>query len=181
MQCPTCQIPMQTMRIGEAQIDECPTCRGIWFDKGELEEIKDEADPDLRFLDIGIWSRKALFNIRKETLSCPRCRNLSMRAINFQEPDIDVTFCPACEGVWLNADDFRKILATLSQEASSISVSDYVRTSLKEGAEFFRHPKKLISEWKDLKAVLRMLRYRVFVENPKLRSILAGIQKSLPL
>lgn len=48
-------------------------------------------------------------------------------------------------------------------------------------ADIFTNPGRFISEWKDLKAVLRMLRYRVFVENPKLRSILAGIQNSLPL
>ena len=42
-------------------------------------------------------------------------------------------------------------------------------------------PKRFISEWRDLKAVLRTLRHRVFTENPKLRSILEGIQKSLPL
>jgi hypothetical protein len=30
-------------------------------------------------------------------------------------------------------------------------------------------------------SVLRTLRYRVFVEHPKFRSILVGIQKSLPL
>jgi hypothetical protein len=45
----------------------------------------------------------------------------------------------------------------------------------------FRNPQSFFSEWKDLKAVLRMLRYRVFVENPKIRNILMGIQKSLPL
>jgi hypothetical protein len=53
--------------------------------------------------------------------------------------------------------------------------------SIKEGSEIFTNPKRVISEWRDLKAVLRMLRYRVFTENPKVRSILAGIQKSLPL
>jgi hypothetical protein len=52
---------------------------------------------------------------------------------------------------------------------------------LKEGSEIFTNPGRIISEWGDLKAVLRMLRYRIFVENPKLRNILVGIQKSLPL
>ena len=56
-----------------------------------------------------------------------------------------------------------------------------VKVSLKEASEIFTNPKGLISEWRDLKAVLRMLRYRVFIENPKFRNILVGIQKSLPL
>ena len=181
MNCPVCEKSMKPLRIADVQIDECPQCRGIWFDKGELKEAKDEVNPDLRFLDFEIWHRKAVFKINEASLECPRCRNMSLRAINFQEPDIDITFCAFCEGVWLNTGDFNKILAALKEEAASKSVTDYVKTSLKEGSEIFTNPKRFISEWRDLKAVLRMLRHRVFTENPKLRSMLEGIQKSLPL
>jgi len=45
---------------------------------------------------------------------------------------------------------------------------------------FIKYPGRFVSEWKDLKAVLRMLRYRVFVENAKFRRVLAGIKNSLP-
>lgn len=34
---------------------------GIWFDKGELAEAKDEVDPDLRWLDFGIRKQEACF------------------------------------------------------------------------------------------------------------------------
>ena len=54
-------------------------------------------------------------------------------AINYQGPDVDFRFCPFCEGVWLNAGDFKKILDALSEEAESKSVSEYVKVSLKEG------------------------------------------------
>lgn len=181
MLCPTCRISTNPLKIGEVQIDECPQCRGIWFDKGELAETKDEVDPDLRFLDFEIWTRKDVFDIDTGRIDCPRCQRVSMQAVNFQEPDIDITFCPACEGVWLDAGDFEKIHQALREEALSKSVTGYVKSSLKEGAEIITSPGRVISEWKDLKAVLRMLRYRIFVENPKFRSILVGIQKSLPL
>ena len=181
MRCPTCRKSMKPLKIGDVQIDECRQCKGIWFDKGELAEAKDEVAPDLRWLDFGIWKKEARFHINDDPLKCPRCQKFNMRAINYQGPDIDFTFCPFCEGVWLNAGDFKQILDALGKEAATKSVSDYVKASLKEGAEIFTNPKRVISEWRDLKAVLRMLRYRVFVENPKFRSILVGIQKSLPL
>jgi Zn-finger nucleic acid-binding protein len=181
MDCPVCRQAMKPVKIGDVRIDECRQCKGIWFDKGELAEAKDEADPDLRFLGMEIWSRKAVFNIRDEPLRCPRCRNISMRIVNFQEPDINITFCAACEGVWLKAGDFNNILDALGREAASRSVSEYVKTSLKEGLEIIANPKGFLSEWRDLTSVLRMMRYRVFVEHPKFRSILEGIQKSLPL
>jgi uncharacterized protein len=181
MRCPTCQKSMKPLKIGDVQIDECRQCRGVWFDKGELTQAKDEVEPDLRWLDFGIWKQEARFHINDEPLKCPRCLKADMRAINYKEPDIDFTFCPFCEGVWLNANHFKQILDALSKEAAAKSVSDYVKASLKEGSEIFTNPQRVISEWKDLKAVLRMLRYRVFTENPNVRSILVGIQKSLPL
>jgi Zn-finger nucleic acid-binding protein len=168
-------------KLGNVVLDECPQCQGIWFDKDELEDAKDEIDPDLRWMDFEIWSKQARFDVTQKPLECPRCRKNAMKVINFQEPDIDITFCAFCEGVWLNAGDFKDIIDALDKEAETKSVPEYMRASLKEAADVFTNPKGLISEWKDLKAVLRMLRYRVFVENPKLRSILVGIQKSLPL
>lgn len=181
MECPVCQKAMKPIEIGDFSIDECLQCKGLWFDKGELQEFKDKIDPDLRFLDFEIWSRKALFNVSERPLACPRCRSVSLRAVNFQEPDLDLTFCPFCEGVWLDFGDFKDIVEAFRAESETRSVSDYVKASLKEASDIVLNPKNLISEWKDLKAVLRMLRYRVFVENPKFRSILVGIQKSLPL
>jgi hypothetical protein len=83
--------------------------------------------------------------------------------------------------VWLNFGTFKDIIAAFSAEAENKPVSEYVKTSLNEASDIILNSKNLVSEWKDLKAVLRMLRYRVFVENPKFRSILEGIQKSMPL
>lgn len=181
MDCPLCRTAMKTLNIGDVSIDECPGCRGLWFDRGELEQFKDQVDSDLHFLDFEIWNQKAVFNVNDEPLSCPRCRRVSMRVINFEEPNLDITFCAHCEGVWLNFGDFKDIVEAFQAEAESKSASEYVKASLKEASDIIVNPKNLISEWKDLKAVLRMLRYRVFVENPKIKSILVGIQKSLPL
>jgi Zn-finger nucleic acid-binding protein len=172
---------MEPLNIGDVSIDECPRCRGLWFDKGELKEFKDEVDPDLRFLDFEIWRRETALNVNEEPLDCPRCRNVGMRGIHFVEPDLNIKFCPYCEGVWLNFGTFKDIIAAFSAEAENKPVSEYVKTSLNEASDIILNSKNLVSEWKDLKAVLRMLRYRVFVENPKFRSILEGIQKSMPL
>ena len=181
MECPVCCKAMKPIKARDFSIDECPQCRGLWFDKGELEAFKDEVDPDLRFLDFEIWSPKALFNFNEQPLTCPRCRSGSMRALKYLEPDLVITFCPYCEGVWLNLGDFKAIIEAFSTEAETRNVPEYVIASLKEASDIVLNPKNLISEWKDLKAVLRMLRHRVFVENPKIRSLLVGIQKSLPL
>jgi Zn-finger nucleic acid-binding protein len=181
MNCPNCGKPLSTCKIGRVTVDECSHCRGIWFDKNELEEAKDEIDPDLRWMDLRIWGRQPRFRIAAQPHDCPKCKNVTMQLITYEQPDIDVLYCPSCEGSWLNSGDLKKIIGALRKEAESISASDYVKESLNEASDILTHPQNLVSEWRELKAVLRLLSYRIFVENPKLKSILLGIQKSLPL
>jgi Zn-finger nucleic acid-binding protein len=37
--CPRCGTPLQTSRIEEVEVDKCPSCEGIFFDRGELETV----------------------------------------------------------------------------------------------------------------------------------------------
>lgn len=37
--CPNDNAAMQTIDRGEVQFDMCPTCRGVWLDRGELERL----------------------------------------------------------------------------------------------------------------------------------------------
>ena len=37
--CPNCSTLMQKMRRYEADIDYCPSCKGIWLDRGEIDKI----------------------------------------------------------------------------------------------------------------------------------------------
>jgi Zn-finger nucleic acid-binding protein len=181
MDCPNCEIPLKSIKIGNVSLDECSRCRGIWFDKKELEEAKDEIDPDLRWMDLRIWHQSPSFHVTDQSQDCPKCNTAKMQMITYQEPDVDVLYCPACEGTWLNAGDLEKIIHALRAEADRRSVPEYMKNSLKEASEILTRPHELVSEWRDLKTVLRLSVYRIFVENPKLKSILLGIQKSLPL
>jgi hypothetical protein len=37
--CPNDNSPMQTVDRAGVQFDMCPTCRGVWLDRGELENL----------------------------------------------------------------------------------------------------------------------------------------------
>ena len=180
MDCPNCEIPLRPCKIGSVSLDECPRCRGIWFDKKELEETKDEIDPDPRWMDLRIRSQQPRFHVTGQPQECPSCNNVKMQRITYQEPDVDILYCAAYEGIWLDAGNLVATVDAHRAEADTRSVPEYMKNSLKEASEILSHPQKLVSEWKDLKAVLRLSAYRIFVEKPKLKSILLGIQKSLP-
>jgi hypothetical protein len=37
--CPRCGASMATTRIEDVEVDKCPSCEGIFFDRGELETV----------------------------------------------------------------------------------------------------------------------------------------------
>jgi uncharacterized protein len=39
MECPICKITLLMSEKQGIEIDYCPTCRGVWLDRGELEKI----------------------------------------------------------------------------------------------------------------------------------------------
>ncbi len=39
MQFPKCSTQMQQMQRYETSIDYCPSCRGVWLDRGEIDKI----------------------------------------------------------------------------------------------------------------------------------------------
>jgi uncharacterized protein len=45
MKCPMCAIDLiMSERLG-IEIDYCPTCRGVWLDRGELDKIIERSQP----------------------------------------------------------------------------------------------------------------------------------------
>jgi Zn-finger nucleic acid-binding protein len=41
MKCPKCETELQITDRNNIEIDHCPTCRGVWLDRGELDKLID--------------------------------------------------------------------------------------------------------------------------------------------
>lgn len=39
MKCPKCEMELVTKTRTGVEIEQCPSCKGIWLDKGELEKL----------------------------------------------------------------------------------------------------------------------------------------------
>ncbi|WP_299175342.1 zf-TFIIB domain-containing protein [uncultured Brevundimonas sp.] len=48
LMCPNDNAAMQTLDRDGVQFDMCPTCRGVWLDRGELEKLMASAAEDGR-------------------------------------------------------------------------------------------------------------------------------------
>ena len=43
MLCPHCKTPLSIADRSNIEIDFCPTCRGVWLDRGELDKLIERA------------------------------------------------------------------------------------------------------------------------------------------
>ncbi len=181
MNCPQCRLPLQKSHLGDAAIEECPQCRGIWFDPNTIDEVKDDIAPDLRWMDFELWRKNADFQVLSDPLHCPRCTDIALTTVSESESGIYIKFCTRCGGNWLSAADLTRIISELDAEADHRSAADYFRESFRQAGELLTGKGDTMSQWQDLKAVLRLFKYRVFVENPQLNTLMKGLQKTLPL
>ena len=46
MLCPADQTPLTMSERSGIEIDYCPTCRGVWLDRGELDKIIERSTAD---------------------------------------------------------------------------------------------------------------------------------------
>ena len=171
---------MQTRKLDSIEIDDCPKCKGIWFDKDELRRTKDVTDSDLNWIDFEIWKHKDRFRVTAKSLKCPKC-SVKMAAIDYHDTDVEINYCAQCQGTWLDKGQFKKIIDALEQELNTKSFSKYVKESLQEAKEIVTGPESFIYEWRDFATVMRMLEYRMFIDNPKLLNSVIAAQEGSPI
>lgn len=182
MNCPICNHPMHHHRFDEITLNECGRCGGIWFDAGQLDQLKEITDPDLRWLDIDFWKSLTEFEVTHHPLKCPHCQRVYLTKIREKHTDTSVLTCNQCHGIWVERNQLIKIIAELSLQVEKMDSADYIRETLHQFTEMLTSstvdPKE---KMQDIRTVLRLLKYRIYAEHPKLLNMILGAQKVLPI
>ena len=63
MECPNDNEQLKKALFHNVEVDYCPKCLGIWFDKNELRLAKDDKDKELNWVDIDLWRDKLKFKV----------------------------------------------------------------------------------------------------------------------
>ena len=102
MNCPKCQSTAREMTIEGVELDFCPSCKGMWFDKDEIAFIE-ELQGDVP--DISEVEKDA----RTTNYDCPRC-GIKLEEMKFTPvQDLLIDRCPQCKGIWLDRGEFSKL------------------------------------------------------------------------
>jgi len=115
MKCPKCtKSGLNELKVkGRAiRLDVCPGCKGLWFDRKELETL----------LDISVKRIKFPPDAIKQSNHCPACKK-PLYAFCYPSTMVIVDMCAHCEGIWLDANEFKEIksvyLTTEGMESQS--------------------------------------------------------------
>jgi PAT family beta-lactamase induction signal transducer AmpG len=116
MRCPKCRSDMEQVEYEGTEVDRCETCKGIWFDAGEIELLRNKraaAAIDTGDAKVGKKSNAL------DHYPCPRCSGSMVRVVDPQQHHIWFEVCGSCHGSFLDAGELRDL--------STVSLADYFR------------------------------------------------------
>lgn len=127
--CPKCGRGLEQVICGGIEVDRCLSCKGIWFDSLEAEQLK--AVKDSERLDVGDPETGSQLDRLSEDICCPRCEEQMFRMIDIDRYSIWYEKCPKCHGVWLDAGEFKKFKENFKPKGVLSRVKQVFRRTIK--------------------------------------------------
>lgn len=180
MKCPNCSNILKRKNFHGALIDICEKCNGVWFDRDELRKAKDNTDDSLRWLDFDLFEEKVgKYHTSSSEKDCP-VDSIKILQQKYDKSNVLVETCPKCQGVWLDKNEFEKIIRYLHKEIYSETAKEYSVDLLKQLLEIGTGNESKLSEVKDFLAVLRLFEERLAVEHPWSIQLYQFFYRNLP-
>jgi Zn-finger nucleic acid-binding protein len=108
LQCPKCKAPMDQVQIERTQVDRCTSCRGLWFDALEDQDIREtEGAEALDAPAAGPAPTPA--RTKRSIFDCPRCQVPMFVMVDRMGRRIQYESCGQCHGKFLDAGEFKAL------------------------------------------------------------------------
>jgi Zn-finger nucleic acid-binding protein len=115
MRCPRCQSELRKNTQDGVETDECPSCRGLWLDDGELIRLLREGLYEVSEGEKSVAERNGkpgVSKVERDSIElCPRCQ-AQMTPVNYDySSGVVIDNCPNGHGVWLDGEEIQRIRA----------------------------------------------------------------------
>jgi Zn-finger nucleic acid-binding protein len=116
MICPVCRHAMIVVEYHNIELDYCHSCKGVWFDSGELELLlKSQGLEEPKAFFEGIFNPQEAASSEKKR-KCPICgRKMKKTAIGGQ-PEILIDACRDSHGLWFDGGEVAQLIRHLAGE-----------------------------------------------------------------
>jgi len=98
------------------ELDYCNSCKGVWFDSGELELLLKSQDLEepKAFLDGIINSQEAISPEKKR--DCPICGHKMKKTAIGEQPKTLIDICRNGHGLWFDGGEVAQLIRRLAGE-----------------------------------------------------------------
>ena len=105
--CPHCQSEMNYIKEPDMSTDRCPSCGGLFLEKGELNALASSMKGNIEYSSIqSSEDLTAKFPIR----DCPKCSGKKMEKVNLLAfSDIIFDYCSSCESFFLDKGELKEM------------------------------------------------------------------------
>ena len=117
MKCPKCNVDLVPIVRYKLKVNSCPSCKGMWFEHAELDQLEDEA------FDFGEHAKGTLVVDSTPTSDkCPECSSL-MNRFRYRFYDLEMELCKNEHGYWLEHDEDTRVLELMKTEERDLKRS----------------------------------------------------------
>ena len=116
MICPVCKYDMIVVEYHNIELDYCNSCKGVWFDSGELELLLEShgLEEIKVFLDDIRNSPEAVSSEKKR--NCPGCGHKMKKTAIGGQPEILIDICRDKHGLWFDGGEVTQLVRRLAGE-----------------------------------------------------------------
>jgi membrane associated rhomboid family serine protease/ssDNA-binding Zn-finger/Zn-ribbon topoisomerase 1 len=118
--CPVDGTNLDRVAFQGIEVDVCPKCGGIWFDRSELDDVMREAmaqPQSVTRLDPQAGAPTQPTPHRE--IVCPRCQKTMLAEIFGRVSNIELDRCPQCRGQWADGGELSALVRYLHDPGES--------------------------------------------------------------
>jgi Zn-finger nucleic acid-binding protein len=97
--CVKCTSVLDKARVGDVEVDLCPSCGGLWLDHGEIERLGRGKTDDVSRLRTALTGTQTPEPASDTTTACPACPG-QLKVVTLGP--LDIEYCGKCHGIFLD-------------------------------------------------------------------------------
>ncbi len=113
MKCPKCEGVLEKQMHMGIEVDQCDTCKGIWLELAELDQLEDEV-----FDEDELKGSLILRSVETEH-KCPDCGR-PLKRFHYRLNDLELEYCEEEHGFWLDEGEEKRILEIMKKRSKDM-------------------------------------------------------------
>jgi Zn-finger nucleic acid-binding protein len=111
--CPRCGQGVRGSRAGDASVDGCPACGGVWIDNATAQRLVQSGDVNVRFAANAFASMARAAPDPRPSVACPVCTQPLERVSVAAAGGVEIDVCRA-HGTWFDRGELERVAAVVA-------------------------------------------------------------------